>query len=317
MVKQDFYTVLGVKRGASEKEIKNAYRKLAKKYHPDLNQGDRQAEEKFKEVTEAYEILSDKEKRAQYDRFGMAMFDPEAGSYDSGGSGRSYENYKDFSNFNQYGNYRRSYRSSGTTDDMFDDLFGTFFGNRSGGGHESQYTGSYRSNGGKQTVNTELTIRFEEAALGCDKILQLSGIDHKKIQVHIPAGIDEGQCVRINRTEDYGNLEILIKIHIQEKPGYDRKGLDLYTTQNISFTTAALGGEARFSTLYGEVRCKIPAGTQSGSKIRLKGKGITSMKNPSVHGDEYVTIEIQVPRTSSPAEKRILEQYASYRGGAA
>jgi molecular chaperone DnaJ len=317
MVKQDFYTVLGVERGASEKEIKNAYRKLAKKYHPDLNQGDRQAEEKFKEATEAYEILSDKEKRAQYDRFGMAMFDPGAGSYDSGGSGGNYEDFGNFSNFNQYGNYRRTYRSSGTMDDMFDDLFGSFFENKSRGEHESRYTGSYRANGGKQTVNTELTIRFEEAALGCDKILQLSGIDNQKIQVHIPAGIDEGQCVRINRTEDYGNLEILIKIHIQEKPGYGRKGLDLYTTQNIPFTTAALGGEARFSTLYGEVRCKIPAGTQSGSKIRLKGKGIVSMKNPSVHGDEYVTIGIQVPRTSSPTEKRILEQYASYHDGAA
>jgi molecular chaperone DnaJ len=287
MAKKDFYTVLGLDRGASEKEIKSAYRKLAKKYHPDLNQGNRQAEEKFKEVTEAYEILSDKEKKAQYDRFGMAMFD--------GGA----ENYQYHDPGGGYGDYWREYRSSDTMDDLFENIFGDIF----------------KSRKTPKTVNTELTISFEEAMFGCDKILQISGMNSKKIQVHIPAGIEEGQSIRINRNSDNTNSEIgeiQIKIHIQEKPGYERKGMDLYTTQNIPFTTAALGGEARLKTLYGDVQCKIPAGTQSGSKIRLKGKGVVSMKNPSVYGDEYVTIGIQVPRHTTLKEKRILEQYASF-----
>jgi molecular chaperone DnaJ len=313
MAKRDFYAVLGLDRGASEKEIKSAYRKLAKKYHPDLNQGNRQAEEKFKEVTEAYEILSDNEKRAQYDRFGMAMFDDTAGSYDYARQSSS------------SGTEWTGFGSSDTVDDLFGDFFGSFFGEKNNG--NSAFSGSYRTNGARRTVNTELTIRFEEAAFGCDKILNISGKNSKKLQVHIPAGIDEGQCVRINGKADSRNSdvgEIRIKIHIQEKAGYERKGQDLYTTQNIPFTTAVLGGDACFETLYGTVRCRIPAGTQCGSKIRLKGKGIVSMKNPSVNGDAYVTIVIEVPRNSSPEEKRLLEQYAraqsaysAHRNGAA
>jgi molecular chaperone DnaJ len=302
MAKRDFYTVLGLDRNASEKEIKSAYRKLAKKYHPDLNQGNRQAEEKFKEVTEAYEILSDKEKRNQYDRFGMAMFDDTAGGYDYGRQSSSYGT--DWSGFG----------SSDSMDDLFGDIFGNIFGEKNN--RNTHYSGSYWTNGARKTVNTELTIGFEEAVFGCDKILQISGANSRRIQVHIPAGIDEGQCVRINGNGDSRNAEIgeiRIKIHIQEKPGYERKGMDLYTTQNIPFTTAVLGGEACFKTLDGTVRCRIPAGTQSGSKIRLKGKGVVSMKNPSVKGDAYVTVGIEVPRNSTSEEKRILEQYARER----
>jgi molecular chaperone DnaJ len=320
MAKKDFYTVLGLDRNASEKEIKSAYRKLAKKYHPDLNQGSRQAEEKFKEVTEAYEILSDKEKRAQYDRFGMAMFDDTAGSYDYGGQRGSYG-----SGWNGSGWKESSWSGQGGADTM-DDLFGDFFDNIFGGkekqnARDAQHSGGFWSGSGRRNMNTDLTIRFEEAVFGCDTILQLTGRNSKKLQVHIPAGIDEGQCVRIN-DKDAG--EIRIRIHILEKPGYTRKGMDVYTAQNIPFTTAALGGEACFETLYGPVRCRIPAGTQSGSKIRLKGKGIVSMKDPSVKGDAYVTVGIEVPRSSSPEERRILEQYArerrngsSHRSGAA
>jgi molecular chaperone DnaJ len=138
-------------------------------------------------------------------------------------------------------------------------------------------------------------------------------MNNKKIQVHIPAGIDEGQCIRINGKDDIENIEIRITIHIQDKKGYDRKGLDIYTTQNIPYTVAVLGGETCFATPYGDVRCRITAGTQSGSKIRLKGKGIVSMKNPTVHGDEYVTVGIEVPQNSSLKERRILEQYALVR----
>jgi molecular chaperone DnaJ len=294
MAKRDFYTVLGLDRGASEKEIKNAYRKLAKQYHPDLNQDNRQAEEKFKEVTEAYEVLSDKEKKAQYDRFGMAMFDHEEGRYNYGRTGSGYGYDRQSSSYGNYnGGYRREYRSSDTMDDLFNDIFGNIFG---------------------RTVNTELTISFEEAIFGCDKILQISGGNNKKIQVHIPAGIDEGQCIRVNGNSDFGNRdveEIRIKIHIREKQGYDRKGLDIYASQNIPFTTATLGGKAILHTLYGDVSCYIPAGTQSGNKIRLRGKGVVSVKDPTIRGDMYVTVGIEVPQHLDLEEKRLLEQYAS------
>jgi molecular chaperone DnaJ len=192
--------------------------------------------------------------------------------------------------------------------DIFDDIFGNIFEGRGENGFRS--SGGFRSNNDRKVVNTELAIHFEEAVFGCDKTLQLPGINGKKIQVHIPAGIDEGQHIRINGNDNLENLEIRIKIHIQEKPGYDRKGLDIYTTQNIPYTVAVLGGETCFKTLYGDVRCKIQSGTQSGSKIRLKGKGIVSMKNSSVRGDEYVTVGIEVPKNPSPEEKQLLEQYA-------
>jgi molecular chaperone DnaJ len=206
----------------------------------------------------------------------------------------------------------------GAMDDWFEDIFGDIFNSGNG---KSRFSGNYQRRNSRKSVSTDLTISFEEAVFGCDKILQISGTNSKKIQVHIPAGIDEGQCVRIHGDQsDIG--EIRIKIHIQEKNGYVRKGMDIYTTQNIPFTTASLGGEACFETLYGNVSCRIPAGTQCGSKIRLKGKGVVSMKNPSVKGDAYVTVGIEVPRSCGSEEKQILEQYrniqsrqSSYRNG--
>jgi molecular chaperone DnaJ len=292
MAKRDFYTVLGLERGASEQEIKNAYRKLAKKYHPDLNPGNKQAEEKFREVTEAYEVLSDKEKKAQYDRFGMAMFDD--GAYTGAGGNGS--------------DFWGGSGGSDHIDDLFEDLFGGIFGGRER--EDAHSFGGYRSRGMRRTVDTDLSLSFEEAALGCDKILQFSGNGMRKIQVHIPAGIDEGERVRVNANLDGENMEIGIEIHIQAKKGYERKGQDIYITQNIPYTVAVLGGEANFTTLYGAVQCKIPAGTQSGSKIRLRGKGIPSRQNPSMLGDEYVVIGIDVPKHSTPEERQLLERYA-------
>ena len=133
------------------------------------------------------------------------------------------------------------------------------------------------------------------------------------LEVQIPAGIDEGQSVRLKGKGYPGSGgapagDLLLKVHIAEKPGYERKGMDVYTTENIPYTTAVLGGEAVFHTLYGNVTCRIPAGTQSGSKIRLKEKGIVSMKNPSVHGDAYVTIQIAVPKTVTPEERKKLQE---------
>ena len=291
MNNRDLYETLEVKKGASEQEIKRAYRKLAKKYHPDTNPGNRTAEQKFKEVTEAYNILSDPEKRKLYDQFGMAAFD---GSMENGGSWK----YQD---------------SSQNQEDMFGDIFENFFRQGSfhshfGRGFQEDSSENFR----KKNSYADITIDFEEAAFGCEKILQVDGYKRERLKVHIPAGINEGQSVRLKGKGVAGDL--LIRVHIQEKPGYRREGKDVYVTESIPYTTAALGGTARFRTLYGPVECKIPPGTQPGSKIRIKNKGIVAMNDPKVHGDEYVTIQIQVPKTVTPEEKRIMEELKTAAG---
>ena len=275
MNNRDLYETLEVKKGASEQEIKRAYRKLAKKYHPDTNPGNRTAEQKFKEVTEAYNILSDPEKRKLYDQFGMAAFD---GSMENGGSWK----YQDSSQGSFHSHFGRGFQEDSS------------------------------ENFRKKNSYADITIDFEEAAFGCEKILQVDGYKRERLKVHIPAGINEGQSVRLKGKGVAGDL--LIRVHIQEKPGYRREGKDVYVTESIPYTTAALGGTARFRTLYGPVECKIPPGTQPGSKIRIKNKGIVAMNDPKVHGDEYVTIQIQVPKTVTPEEKRIMEELKKAAG---
>lgn len=284
MAKRDYYEVLGVRRDAEEKEIKHAYRKLAKQYHPDTNAGDRNAEQRFKEATEAYEILSDPEKRKQYDRFGFAAFD---GSMGADQGEYFYGSSSGFSGF--------------SGDDFFENLFGGSFGGR-------------RAQKGRD-LESELTISFEEAAFGCKKSIRLIGSSGQQLEITIPAGIEEGQSVRLKGKgypgdSFYGtqNGDLFLKIHIADKPGYERKGLDVYTTEKIPYPTAVLGGEAVFHTLYGDVKCRIPAGTQSGSRIRLRQKGIVSMKNPAVHGDAYVEIQIVVPKNVTPHEAQLLRE---------
>ena len=247
MEKRDYYKVLGVQKNADENEIKRAYRKLAKKYHPDANGDDKYAEQQFKEITEAYNVLSDSEKKKLYDQYGFAAFDGSMGAeYAQGGF--------DFGKGGRYTEYHYS------SDDVsiFDDIFGDFFGKRTG-----------RKG---RDVESNITISFEEAAFGCTKRLSFEG-GRNTVEVKIPAGIDEGQSVRLKGKGHPGSMgmpagDLYLKVHITEKPGYERRGMDVYTTENIPYTTAVLGGEVIFHTLYGEVKCKIPAGTQSGSKIR-------------------------------------------------
>lgn len=314
MGKRDFYDVLGVKKNASESEIKSAYRKLAKKYHPDTNPGNKDAEQKFKEVTEAYNILSDKEKRKLYDRFGMAAFDGSMGNGDFSQYQRSdYGGAADA--FGNGGSYREYHYSSNNMDDIFGDIFGDMF---SGGSFHERFGRGFQdedvyehANG--KNIYSDITIDFEEAVFGCDKILHFEGNSRSALKVHIPAGIDEGQSVRLKGKGQPGRNgaqagDLLLKVHILEKEGYKREGRDIYVTESIPYTTAVLGGEARFRTLYGFVDCKIPSGTQSGSKIRIKNKGVVAMNDSRVHGDEYVVIQIQVPKNVTSEEKRIIEE---------
>lgn len=301
MGKKDYYEVLGISRSADEKEIKRAYRKLAKKYHPDTNPGDRQAEQKFKEATEAYNVLSDAEKKKLYDQYGFAAFEDGFRSDTDHTGGRD-----SFS-----GSFHFGGADMGDMGGAFDDLFGSMFGGSFGSSYESRH---FRQKGAD--AQADIQISFDEAVLGCDKVIHLRDGNGKtsSLQVHIPAGIDEGQSVRLKGKGASGINggafgDLMLKVHITPKAGYERKGNDVYVTVNIPYTTAVLGGEAIVPTLTGKVSCKIAPGTQSGSKIRLKNKGIPSMKNPAHRGDEYIVIQIEVPRNLSPDERQKLMEY--------
>lgn len=317
--KRDYYETLGVNKSADKEAIKRAYRKLAKKYHPDTNAGDAHAEEMFKDVTEAYNVLSDEKKRKLYDEFGFAGlqdgFSEEAARQAAQGG---------FGGFGGNGSFSGSYSSnggpfthqefhfengSGDMDDIFS-MFGDMFS------HGGQARGRSTSRKGSD-VMADLTISFDEAVFGCEKSISLQDPSTGKVSnlsIHIPAGIESGKTVRLKGQGNPGRNggaagDVLLKVNVTPSREFERKGQNVYSTIRVPFTTAALGGKARVHTLYGDVECSIKAGTQGGSKIRLKGKGISSMKNPSVKGDQYVTVEISVPRRLTPRAKEALEEY--------
>ncbi len=330
--KRDFYEVLGIDKNADEATIKKAYRKLAKKYHPDMNKGNPNAEKIFQEVTEAYEVLGDPKKRKLYDEYGPisleAGFDPEkmkqaqyGNPFGNGGFYQSYSSGEPGSGYQEF-----HFDGSSDMDDILDKLFGKKggfhgtggFGGRSGFGSTGEFGsgfgGVHEERG--QNIETEVPISFEEAVFGCDKRFTLSSSDGKSqnFEVHIPAGIANGQSVRLKGKGQKGyngkDGDLLIKVKVGEKSGYERKGQDVYTTVKIPYTTAVLGGEIKIHTLYGDVVCKIKPGTQSGAKIRLKGKGVAAMNNPAVHGDEYAQVQIEVPTHLSQTAKDKLQEYA-------
>ena len=331
-VKRDYYDVLGIDRNADEKTIKKAYRKLAKKYHPDTNAGNADAADKFKEVNEAYDVLSDPKKKKMYDQFGHAAF--EAGADPGAGAGAG-----GFGGFQGGGNgsYQEFHFNGENMDDIFGDIFGNMFHGSHGGGFHSGFGGSgFHSGSGfggfhqqdfpqkGSDVKASINVTFDEAAFGADKRISLSGPDGSSgapqtLQIHIPAGIDTGKSIRLKGKGMPGTGggepgDLLLKVTVGTRPGYERKGSDVYTTISIPYTTAVFGGEATVPTLYGNVICKIREGMQSGSKIRLRGKGIVSMKNPSVRGDQYVTIQIQVPQDLNYSAKEKLHEYAKACG---
>lgn len=331
--KRDYYEILGVSRNADDSTIKRAYRKLAKKYHPDTNAGNAQAEEKFKEVTEAYDVLADPEKRKLYDQFGHEAFDGSmAGDGEASGAGyRGQRNAGSWHYTGPDGSYQEYHFAGGDMDDILEHMFGGFgkdgfrndgFGK---GGFES---GSYRRGGFSQKgsdLQTEISISFDEAVFGCEKTINLSPsadmqTGRKTLKVRIPAGIDTGKTIRLRGKGMPGSGagepgDLFLKVNVGARPGYERKDMDVYTTIQIPFTTAVFGGEVMVETLYGKVMCRIAEGTQSGTKIRLKGKGIVSMKDSSVHGDHYVIVQIQVPRNLNEDAKRKLKEYEKACGG--
>lgn len=358
--KRDYYEVLGVDKSADDAAIKKAYRQLAKKYHPDMNPGDAEAEKKFKEASEAYAVLSDPEKKRQYDQFGHAAFDGGMG----GGAGGF-----DFSGMDM--------------GDIFGDIFGDLFG---GGGRRRS-----ANNGPMKGANLRAAVRitFEEAAFGCEKEIEITLKDEcttchttgakpgtspetctkcggkgkvvytqqsflgmvqnvqtcpecqgtgkiikekcpdcrgtgyiakrKKIKVSIPAGIDNGQSVRIREKGEPGTNggprgDLLVEVNVSRHPIFQRQDMNIYSTAPISFAQAALGGEVRISTIDGDILYDVKPGTQTDTRIRLKGKGIPSLRNASVRGDHYVTLVVQVPTSLNEEAKEALRKFDDASG---
>ena len=352
--KRDYYEVLGVDKNADDAAIKKAYRVLAKKYHPDMNPGDKDAEAKFKEASEAYAVLSDPEKRRQYDQFGHAAFDGGAG-----GAGGFDFNSADFS-------------------DIFGDIFGDFFGGR----RSSTGRGTGPMKGAN--LRTSIRITFEEAVFGCEKEIELNVKEkcntcngtgakpgtspetcskcggkgqvvftqqsffgtvrnvqacpdcggtgkivkekcpncrgawytssRKKIAVTIPAGIDDGQSIRIREKGEPGvnggpRGDLLVEVNVQRHPIFQRQDMNIFSTAPISFAQAALGGDVRIKTVDGDVLYTVKPGTQTDTKVRLRGKGVPSLRNKTIRGDHYVTLVVQVPTKLNEDAKEALRRF--------
>ena len=359
--KRDYYEVLGVPRDADEAALKKAYRTLAKKYHPDTNQGNPEAEAKFKEASEAYAVLSDPEKRRQYDQFGHAAFEGGAGG--AGGFG--------------------GFDFGADMGDIFGDIFGDLFG---GGRSRS------RANNGPMkgaNLRTSIRITFEEALFGCEKEIELTSRDEcsqchgtgakpgtqpetcskcggkgqvvytqqsmfgmvrnvqtcpdcggtgkiirekcpgcrgtgsvstrKRIQVSIPAGIDDGQSIRVRGKGELGvnggeRGDLLVEVIVSAHPIFKRQDTSIFSTVPISFGTAAMGGEIRIKTVDGEVAYDVAPGTQTDTRIRLKGKGVPYLRNKNLRGDHYVTLVVKVPERLNKEQREALQKFREAMG---
>ncbi len=361
--KRDYYEVLGVEKGASDAEIKRAYRKVAKKYHPDANPGNKEAEEKFKEAAEAYEVLSDPDKKSKYDQFGHAAF--EQGGGGAGGFGGF-----DF--------------SGGDMGDIFGDIFGDFFG----GGRSSRSANNGPMKGA--SLRASVRITFEEAVFGCEKELDITLKDEcstchttgakpgtkpetcpkcggkgqvvytqqsmfgmvrnvqtcpdcngtgqiikekcpdchgegyikrrRKIKVNIPAGIDNGQSVRIAGKGEPGKNggprgDLLVNVVVSRHPKFQRQEYDLYSTQPIDFVDAALGATIQIDTIDGPYDYTIKPGTQTDTKVRLNKKGVPTLRNKNIRGDHYVTLVVKVPRSLNEKQKQALRNFKAAMNG--
>jgi molecular chaperone DnaJ len=358
--KRDYYEVLGVSKTATDAEIKKAYRQVAKKYHPDTNPDNPEAEKKFKEASEAYEVLSDSDKRARYDQFGHAAFDQGGGSGPGG--------------FGGFGGFEFTGQDMG-------DIFGDIFGGMFGGGRSSAKRSGPRQGA---SVRISIHISFEEAVFGTTKEVEITLSDdctkchgtgaapgsspetcskcggkgqvtytqqslfgmvqnvqtcpdcngtgqviknkcpdchgtgyvrnRKRIQITVPAGIDNGQTIRIAGKGEPGSNggprgDLMVVVVVDEHPIFQRDGYNLYSSAPISFTKAALGGTVIINTIDGPYEYEVEPGTQTDTRVRLRGKGVPSRRNKTVRGDHYVNLVVQVPERLTKEQKDLLKQF--------
>ena len=301
MADRDYYDILGVKKSATDDEIKKAYRALAKKFHPDKNKGNKDAENKFKEISEAYAVLSDKEKRTQYDRLGREAFafgGGGAGGANPFAGGQGPFGGFDFSQFaGQFGGAgagaggartggRRSTRrgSTGGFTDILSDLFG-------GGGGGAGFQGAAEP----EAFEAEMTIEFRDAVLGTTMELSVAG---SSIKVKIPEGVGDGQKIRVPRK---GDVPIQITVHVRKHPLFERRGDNIHIDLPVTVGEAIRGADVDVPTIHGPVRARIPAGTQGGQTFRISGKGVKKKGKDAGYGDHYYRVQIAVPKEAPAA----------------
>jgi curved DNA-binding protein len=282
----DYYKLLGIDKSATPKEVKNAYRKLARKYHPDLNPNDKDSNRNFQKINEANEVLSDPEKRKKYDRYGKDW--QHSDQAESGNNSQE-----------QSSNARRKRYSGTNPEGDFSDFFESMFGGASGAGRSRQV--KFRG----EDYNAELHLSLEDAITNHKQTLT---VNEKKIRITIPAGIENGQIVKIPGHGGSGinggpNGDLYLKFTIADRSDIKRSGNDLYSKVTLELYTAILGGEITIDTLSGKVKLKVKPETQNGTKIKLKGKGFPVYKNDGQFGDFYITYEVKIPTDLTERQK--------------
>ena len=288
---KDYYKVLGIDKKASQDEIKKAFRKLAVQYHPDKNPGNKEAEDKFKLVNEAHEVLGDPAKRKKYDELGENWNKFDHAQYPGGGQQTYYEG--DFNDiFGQAGGGH------------FSDFFEAFFGKRAGG--RSQRSREFRG----QDYEAEMEITLEEAYQGTARIIK---VHDENLRITIRPGAYEGQLLRIKSKGAHGSSEqhrgdLYVRIRVKQHPVYRRRGNDLFAVHPVDLYTAVLGGESVVTTISGKVKVKIAPGTQNGKTIRIKGKGMPESARAGVFGDLYLELQVQIPENLTKEERKLFEQ---------
>lgn len=307
MAKKDYYEVLGVNKGASDTEIKSAYRKLARLHHPDVDKSEGAAE-KFKEISEAYQVLSDPSKRKTYDQFGHSAFEPGAGGFGPGG----------FNPFGQgpLGGFRTySYSSGGGNPNVefdfggFEDPFSLFeqiFGGMAGGGFS----------GFTRRPSYQMDLTFEEAVKGTQKDIEVERVQgqtrkRERMNIKVPAGVDNGTRMRFGSPRsEAGEIDIVFRV--KRHPEFVREGSDIFSEAVLSIPQLVLGDTIEVNTIDGRVKLKVPGGAEPGSLIRIRGKGAANLRGGG-KGDHFVRVKVEIPKNLSAEERRLYEQLGSIK----
>jgi len=317
---KDYYATLGVGKAATEKEIKQAYRKLARKFHPDVNPGDKGAEARFKEINEAYEVLGDPAKRQRYDELGANWRQYEQAGQ-AGGS--PFVDFQWGPGGGATGGFRtmneEEMRRIFGDEDPFSDFFRMFFGGAAREEPAARGRGSRfgRARAGRDVEHT-IDLTLEEALRGTTRRLSVKLGGHTRtVDVRIPVGVADGSRVRVAGEGEHGSGgrqpgDLYLTVRMLPHPGFERRGRELHARATVPVTTAVLGGEANVPTLDGPpLRLKVPAGTQGGQIFRLKGHGMPGVGKPDDRGELYVAVDVQIPRTLTPDERRHYEALAA------